>query len=263
MIGTVFALQWVMKQKMSTQLIFFLGLLTLVVTGCGTPFDTEDYRATGAYQTKDPVLQGYLEGVEAIPVDTSTEKSIRISGLDPNIPQVEYQANIDISYNDISKTIELGEELAKQFLWPVRDCSKVGSWMDFRKEKSQYECGEIPYGQIINKNEKLMYTIKFDGLDGKTNGTSYDVSGANIPIYMRRLQKRSSDKIKHLSTKSTEVVAIDNGILDNIFYRFSSSEGALMTHVCFMSPGLQIHSDKTKIRVKAKKKKWFITLKGS
>lgn len=239
-----------------------MAILILVASGltaCNKGLQSVQPGEQSSYKSEETVsansdLDEALAALEAVPAEDSEELGFSA---------VSYQSSFNLKFDGISRVLEVGEKLVRKALWPVWSCQHVGGPFDRRDPKKQYECGEVPYGEILNKDEKLLTVLEFEGLSGKQDGVSYTVSAVNLPIYMSRHQQAASDSILHLDSQSESSFTVREEILDRPFYRLSPEAGHLISNVCLHSPGLSFWSDSTRIHVKAKKKVLFISLKGS
>lgn len=253
-------------QRSCNKVVFFLTLMaTLATLGCGQDLSkTSVSQEPSVYETSDTDLQQFLANVDAVPVGAKEIKnSTTLSWLGQSIPLVKYQVPLNVEFEDISRVLGFAETTANMLLWPVENCSKVGTHNDYRPRDQQYECGEIPYGKILDSKDKLVETLEFEPMKGNQDGLKYSLSGASVPIILRREQKTAKDVIQHLTTKSNQEINISNNIIDNIYYRFSSANGRLITSLCFFSPGLTITSSEQELHFKGKKKVLFLSLKGN
>ncbi|MCB0407421.1 MAG: hypothetical protein KDD34_04395 [Bdellovibrionales bacterium] len=231
--------------KKTLKLSFLIFVLPLL-NACGNSFDsTSGASHFGSYRTTSKELAEYLDaiGAEPLPVDATLE----------NEGQVRFFSQFDIRFGGIAAILQVAESVVKNKVWPGCDSGL---------SKNSYNCGELPLGKVVNQQNKLLINIPFDNISGSTDGVSYTVQGTQIPIYLSRTQRSDSSSIIHLDTSSETTVSIPSSFLDSTYFRFSPKEGSLEIEMCFFSPGLQIHSKKTQIKVSAKKKVLFVTLKG-
>jgi hypothetical protein len=204
----------------------------------------------GTAQTYD--LQSALEKIDAVPVQSSAGPA-----------KVSFQANLNADFGDAAKILNGGEKLVKAAMWPV-DCARVGTILDLRPENKQYECGEVPYGKILDNKRKEVFVFDFEGLNGKENGVEYRVSKATIPLILMRDQQAGSSSLVKLTTNKLEGVSIPQEIMESIYYRLSPENGTLRSDICAFIPGLELGSTEQKVTVHAQKKVlWIIKLKGS
>lgn len=236
----------------------FLIFIAVLISACNHKLG-EDPASSSAVPANEPSnadsgaveLQAALDNLGAIPVVDS-------SGID----KVKFHSDMDMSYRDVTRVLKAGERLTKAALWQVKDCADAGGSSDPRSRVKQYLCGEIPYGNILDRNKKALYVLNFEGLSGKSNGVSYRVESETIPIWLSRHQKAADDGIESLSAKGYQKIKVEDGILDNLYYRLAPQGGGLRSDICFFSPGLEISSPEQKLTIHAEKRVWFIKLKG-
>lgn len=236
-------------------LISALSLFTFCI-GCNNGFQAQNSKSdfTPSYASNNENLQDYLADLEATPLASSEPQDIQTS-----VNRVEFLANLDINFGNISRIMGQTLESSRKSIWP--NCSK--EQMLAPDYKRQYNCGELPIGDVMDSETKLLMTLPVDGESGRKDSTEYAYYGINIPLYLDRIQKKGLDKIDDLTTKSFKDIEISDQILDNFYVRLSPDSGDLTMDICFFSPGIKVYSGDNHIFAKANRRLLFLNLKVS
>ena len=157
--------------KLSKVWSFALSTLTLALTllGCNRKLEPTQYVAPPAYENSSKDLTQMLAALDAIPVIENQAATDPLGILNQLVPRVRYESQLDVSFDDLSRALSLGEGVLKKALWPVVDCALAGGHLDFRSPEKKFRCGEIPYGRILNAKDKEIFNIDFEGLSGNRN----------------------------------------------------------------------------------------------
>lgn len=121
------------------------------------------------------------------------------------------------------------------------NCSKVPD--------DQYRCGEIPTGDILDNNRKLLTTMdlgsSFEGKKGKQSYKFHPKKGDKVlmRIYLDRHQRRGSQTLFYLPSQRKESVETSAKLGENIFFTLQPRGSFFDSQICTVIPGLDIELD--------------------
>lgn len=249
-----------MKLRASTRIA--LLLLAVLLMGCGqlrsVKFDSKgsQTQSSKAFVAGELSVEDYLKelGAEAV-LDPLIKNS--------KVEHVTFEKNFGVDYNQVSLVLDFAMDLVRQRFMMLVPCSKVGTSIDLRDDKKQYECGEIPYGDIINANTKKVFEFNVERQKGKTSGVEYSVDGLSIPLFASRKQNSGTASISHLNVGKKVKFKTSTQYLKHSFIKLVPTENELYTSVCSFVPGFRISSSVLKTKGEFKKKHWgFIPLRA-
>lgn len=124
---------------------------------------------------------------------------------------------------------------------------------------TQYECGEIPFGTILDRHRKLVTTMdlgkSFQGKNGKQsyNFASTDGKDIHLKIYMNRQQRPGTQVLLYLPTQRTAALNMSDKLGEHILFALTPRGGLVDTQVCTMIPGLEVDVDSIQLKGEARK----------
>lgn len=241
---------------------FFLLLMTFVLMGCG-PINSVQFeggssntQSSKAFVAGDMGFDDYLKEIGGKFVLDPFIK-------DAKIENVKFEKDFGVDFNQASMVLSFAMDLVRQRFMMLTSCSKVGTSMDLRDDKKQYRCGEIPFGDIINAEQKQAFQFDVERQKGKSQKVEYDVKGISIPIYISRAQKSGRTSISHLNEKKSVEFNTESEYLKSSFIKLVPTDNQLYTSVCTYVPGFRVSSKVLKTSGSFKRKFLFVPLRAN
>ena len=143
-----------------------------------------------------------------------------------------------------------------------KDCQQVGSNTDSRPGKEQYNCGELPFGDIIDSKKKIVLSIDIERTIGESEGFDYDIEGKSVDYFLERNQYEGAVTIPHLDSSADKTVATSKNFGDDLFLRITPDGSQATVDACLIIPGMKTYSDPIELKGKMKKKILITSLRA-
>lgn len=180
------------------------------------------------------------------------------------------------TFGDASRTVQMDydqvrKEIQKQLharLGSIYKLNCAGQGITTRTP-SGYNCGELPFGRIINGHQKEIFHFKMKKgrIKNIPNGHVDLSNEVNFQLLLDRAQHGAWEKIDIIDYRDRPHVRIKREIYNNIFLRFYQGANQLNTVACTYLPGLIFRSPMKKINLHGQQRKkiafWWKTLRFS
>ncbi|MBX3019968.1 MAG: hypothetical protein KF767_18925 [Bdellovibrionaceae bacterium] len=151
-----------------------------------------------------------------------------------------FQQDVNVGYGQIQSILKEHLDSALNEIVRREGCHEVKS--------SEYRCGEMPFGKIVDKDRKLVLTIPKQDFKGKKGSVKYDLKGQKIPMYIYRNQKKGEITLSFLDDRKQADRATSTKLGDDIFLRLAPGGGNLVQDICLNIPGLRGYAENVTMR---------------
>lgn len=164
----------------------------------------------------------------------------------------------DISYKQINAEIK---EKFYDFINPLygkgTDCEKKKYGT---KTKSNYFCGEIPFGKVINRQKKELFTykIKKGKIQNISGGAVYLSHDVDFKVHMDRRQYGSDQRIQMIDSGKHGKMRVTRYFGRSIFLQHKPAGQSLLTVACLYAPGVRIEVPERTVHLNGYQKKKFL-----
>lgn len=193
----------------------------------------------------------------------------QVSVAEASSEEVVLQTDLKVGYGSLHDSLAKSvREALEQRFEGVEHCEKTGQKDDPRAPERRYRCGEIPFGDVHNKDWKSITEFRIDGQSTKSDGVSISTEPVRIAVWMGRPQYQGRMEISDLDTLERRDVLTNKRFGRDLYVRYSpetvkvgtADVAALNMHFCTAVPGTYWTIPEFKVQGRGKKKVWFFSI---
>ncbi|MEM7646785.1 MAG: hypothetical protein AAF203_07750 [Pseudomonadota bacterium] len=113
-------------------------------------------------------------------------------------------------------------------------------------QEDQYNCGELPFGNIKNRRQKEVLKLDVDASEGREEGFDYRIDGFQVDFLASRQQFESQGTLSTLNELGDQSIDITRMLFQSTFLKVEPQDGLLVLRICAFAPGVQIQGDTVK-----------------
>jgi hypothetical protein len=159
---------------------------------------------------------------------------------------LQYSFDLKIPFGRVFKIASKVTHLSAPLACQWTDGISSGAPWDFNE-------GEIPCGEIIDKQWKRLITVDIDPYTGSSDGFQVSVSGAHIPILLSRTANQGMYDEPNLDTKTISSRPSSKDFAEDISVRYIPDDKSARLELCLNVPGVTITAPTQIVHAKASK----------
>jgi hypothetical protein len=162
----------------------------------------------------------------------------------------ELTADLLVNFGQVQPALKMGHHLAR--VTTSERCASLTGEMAEVDPASDYNCGEVPIGEILPDGRKRLLTVETPEVR-ETGDPEVHVPSSTVKLYLHRNQSAGVVEIDDLDTLKRTEVTTGERIFDQSYFRLYPNAGDLNMQFCTLIPGLAVSSDTVVIKGSGKK----------
>lgn len=157
---------------------------------------------------------------------------------------------LDVSFGQVSTLMQSYIDTALEPVVQRTNCSSISD--------SSYQCGEIPFGTIVDSSRKEIFNIDISSFSGSDSGANYSLNGATISVYLNRQANASQIQIDSLDKVGTATFPTSPLLGDDVYQLLNPQNGTLLHTTCLVLPGMTASADPITLTGTVRKSVFFL-----